>query len=62
VQAVEDAAAALDAGALSLAGVVGGGRDLYLSLGYRGRHDGGLLSKALPPRRRRVALDPSRLP
>jgi hypothetical protein len=34
--------AALDAGALSLAGVVGGGRDLCLSLGYRGRHDGGL--------------------
>ena len=42
VQAVEDAAATLDAGALSLAGVVGGGRDLCLSLGYRGRHDGGL--------------------
>lgn len=62
VQAIEDAAVALDAGAINLAGVAGVERDLYLSLGYHGRHDGGLLSKALPPRRRRLALNPSRLP
>jgi hypothetical protein len=41
-----------------LIGPTGAEREFYLSMGYRGRHAGGLMRKALPRPRERIARQP----
>ena len=48
VKAIEQAAASLGVISLYLGGATGDERDFYLTLGYRGRRVGGLMSKQLP--------------
>jgi len=45
---LEQAAGRLGAERVILGGPAGIEREFYLSMGYRGRHDGGLMTKALP--------------
>jgi hypothetical protein len=40
----------LGAEAVKLGGATGAEREFYLSMGYRGRHPGGLMHKACPGR------------
>jgi predicted N-acetyltransferase YhbS len=61
VRTIEAAAARLGAGAINLGGATGAEREFYLSMGYRGRHDGGLMSKAPPRPRGRAASQPRRV-
>ena len=64
VAAIEQAAASLGVVSVYLGGATGDERDFYLAMGYRGRHQGGLMSKQLPrPRRPRpTSADPRPLP
>jgi hypothetical protein len=48
IRTLEQAAGRLGAERAILGGPAGTERELYLSMGYRGRHDGGLMTKALP--------------
>ncbi len=58
VRTIEQAAMRLRAGAIVLGGPTGAEREFYLSMGYRGRHAGGLMSKALPRPRGRATRQP----
>ena len=53
VQQIEQAAAGLGVTTVHLGGADGAEREFYLSLGYSGRHAGGLMTKTLPGRRAR---------
>lgn len=48
IRTLEQAARRLGAERVILGGPAGTERELYLSMGYRGRRDGGLMTKALP--------------
>src|SRR6266498_4410839 len=48
IEAIEHAAIGLGIGAINLGGPRDAERALYLSMGYHGRHEGGLLTKPLP--------------
>src|SRR6266542_638819 len=48
IEAIEHAAIGLGIGAINLGGPRAAERALYLSMGYHGRHEGGLLTKPLP--------------
>jgi predicted N-acetyltransferase YhbS len=48
IRAIELAAVRLGADGVVLGGPTGAEREFYLSMGYRGRRDGGLMRKALP--------------
>ncbi len=61
VRTIEAAAARLGAGAINLGGATGAEREFYLSMGYHGRHDGGLMSKAPPRPRGQAASQPRRV-
>jgi hypothetical protein len=50
VRTIEQAAVRLGAEAVKLGGATGAEREFYLSMGYRGRHPGGLMHKACPGR------------
>ena len=58
IRAIEAAAVRLGADGVILGGPAGAEREFYLSMGYRGRHDGGLMSKALPRPRGRPVRQP----
>lgn len=53
IRTLEQAARRLGAERVILGGPAGTERELYLSMGYRGRHDGGLMTKTLPRQRGR---------
>jgi predicted N-acetyltransferase YhbS len=55
IRTLEEAARRLGAERVILGGPAGAEREFYLSMGYRGRHDGGLMTKALPRLRGRGA-------
>jgi len=55
IRAIEQAAVRLGAEGVILGGPAGAEREFYLSMGYRGRHVGGLMRKALPRPRGRAA-------
>lgn len=58
IRTLEQAARRLGAERVILGGPTGTERELYLSMGYRGRHEGGLMTRALPPPRGRAARQP----
>ncbi len=55
IRAIELAAVRLGAEGVNLGGPAGAEREFYLSMGYRGRHAGGLMRKALPRPRQQAA-------
>jgi hypothetical protein len=54
IRRIEDGAASLGVTGIILGGPSGAERQFFLDMGYRGRHEGGLMSKQLPatPRHR----------
>ena len=48
IRRIEDGAASLGVTAINLGGPRGAERQFFLSMGYRGRHEGGLMGKQLP--------------
>ena len=58
IRTIEHAAVRLGAGVVVLGGPTGAEREFYLSMGYRGRHAGGLMSKPLPRPRGRATSQP----
>ncbi len=61
IRTIEAAAVRLGADGVILGGAAGAERDFYLSMGYRGRHDRGLMRKALPRPRGRLVRQPRRV-
>lgn len=57
IRRIEDSAASLGLTAIILGGPRGAERQIFASMGYRGRHDGGFMGKQLPlmPRQRNPA-------
>ena len=53
IQRIEQGAAGLGVTGIILGGPRGAERQFFLSMGYRGRHEGGFMSKQLPPLRQR---------
>jgi N-acetylglutamate synthase-like GNAT family acetyltransferase len=48
IRRIEDGAASLDVTGIILGGPRGAERQFFLSMGYRGRHEGGFMAKQLP--------------
>jgi predicted N-acetyltransferase YhbS len=61
IRMIEQAAVRLGAEGVILGGPAGAEREFYLSMGYRGRHAGGLMRKALPRPCGRTARQPRRV-
>lgn len=61
IRTIEQGAVRLGAEGVILGGPTGTEREFYLSMGYRGRHAGGLMRKALPRPRGRPVRQPRRV-